>query len=121
MFVSRYTQALFSWLLTALLLSSSGACLADDKDIIQGDLQAGAKQTTSQGEANQLVNPPAEIPPPRLSPADAANLVRDKMGGQVMSVSTKRNPSGTIYGVKILNSGRMRVILVDGQTGQLLN
>ena len=101
------------------LIGVSSSVLAGDKDIIQGDLEAGANK--SQGQAKQLINPPAETPAPRLSPADAANLVREKTGGQVMSVSTRRNPSGTIYGVKILNSGRMRVILVDGQTGQLLN
>ncbi|AQT62066.1 hypothetical protein CBP51_06230 [Cellvibrio mixtus] len=58
---------------------------------------------------------------PKLSPAQAAALVRAKVGGQVMSVNSQRSESGVIYGVKVLNDGRMRVINVDGQTGQLLN
>ncbi len=119
MFVSRFTKAISRWLLALALANGASLALAGDKDIIQGDLEAGA--AANQGQAKQLVDPPTEIPAPRLSPADAANLVREKLGGQVMSVSTRHNPKGTIYGVKILNSGRMRVILVDGQTGQLLN
>ena len=59
--------------------------------------------------------------PPSLSPAEAAELVRNKVGGQVMSVNTLHNEQGVIYGVKVLNAGRMRIVNVDGQTGQLLN
>lgn len=59
--------------------------------------------------------------PPKLTPAQAAALVRSKVGGQVMSVNSMRGESGIIYGVKVLNDGRMRVINVDSQTGQLLN
>jgi len=91
-------------------------------DFLEGDLGVPAQ---SKGANNLMApkssEPAEEFAPPRLSPADAAQLVRDKTGGQVMSVSTRRTGSGTIYGVKILNAGRMRVIHVDGQTGELLS
>jgi uncharacterized membrane protein YkoI len=38
-----------------------------------------------------------------------------------MSVNTQQDDTRVVYGVKVLNAGRMRVINVDGQTGQLLN
>jgi uncharacterized membrane protein YkoI len=73
---------------------------------------------------NSLIDPNTiahPAPEPKLSPAEAAELVRDKVGGQVMSVNTQQNDTGVVYGVKVLNAGRMRVVNVDGQTGQLLN
>ncbi|HSC68026.1 MAG TPA: hypothetical protein VLC79_10065 [Cellvibrio sp.] len=88
-------------------------------DLISGDLGVPASDTN-----NSLIDPdsikstPAA---PALSPAEAAELVRNKFGGQVMSVNTQHNEKGVIYGVKVLNAGRMRIINVDGQTGQLLN
>lgn len=106
-------------LLAALLLSNAGAA----NELLQGDLG-----TPPPAPGNQLLAPPsseaaeaAEPPAPRLSPADAARLVRAQTGGQVMSVSSRRSDSGTVYRVKILNAGRMRIVLVDGQTGELLN
>lgn len=88
-------------------------------DLLSGDLGLHSSESN-----NSLINPdtikstPEE---PALSPAEAAELVRNKIGGQVMSVSTRHNDDRVIYGVKVLNAGRMRVINVDGQTGQLLN
>jgi hypothetical protein len=114
---SRFTQTLYLPLLTALALILCHPSQADE--LFQGDLGL-----PGQGQSNNLIAPPvAEDEPlePQLSPADAANLVHQQTGGQVMSVNTKRLQSGTIYGVKILNSGRMRVVLVDGQTGELIN
>ena len=103
-------------LLAALMLSNAGAA----NELLQGDLG-----TPPPAPGNQLLAPPsseaAEPPAPRLSPADAARLVRAQTGGQVMSVSSRRSDSGTVYRVKILNAGRMRIVLVDGQTGELLN
>ncbi|WP_222862947.1 PepSY domain-containing protein [Cellvibrio japonicus] len=104
------------------LLLAVGACAVSADDFLEGDLGVPAQ---SKGANNLMApkssEPAEEFAPPRLSPADAAQLVRDKTGGQVMSVSTRRTGSGTIYGVKILNAGRMRVIHVDGQTGELLS
>lgn len=100
-----------------MILAVSQASQADD--LLQGDLGL-----PDQGQSNNLVPPPVaedEPPAPRLSPADAANLVHQRTGGQVMSVSTRQAKSGTVYGVKILNSGRMRVVHVDGNTGDMLN
>jgi hypothetical protein len=113
----RFTHSICFALLTLVLLMSGSISQADD--LLQGDLGL-----PGQGPSNTLIAPPPvaedEPPEPRLTPADAANLVRQQTGGQVMSVSTKQLRSGTIYGVKILNSGRMRVIHVDGQTGELI-
>jgi uncharacterized membrane protein YkoI len=117
MTLSRFTHAFCLPLLAAVVLILCQTSQADE--LFQGDLGL-----PDQGQSNSLIAPPvAEDEPlePQLTPADAANLVRQQTGGQVMSVSTKQLQSGTVYGVKILNSGRMRVVLVDGQTGELIN
>jgi len=105
-------------LLASLMLGQAGMA----NELLQGDLG-----TPAPAPGNQLLAPPSskaaetpEPPPPRLSPADAARLVRTQTGGQVMSVSSRRSDTGTIYRVKILNEGRMRIVQVDGQTGELL-
>src|SRR5688572_28841384 len=117
MTLSRFTRAFCLPLFTIVGMVLCSPTQADE--LFQGDLGL-----PDQGQSNTLIAPPvAEDEPlePQLTPADAANLVRQQTGGQVMSVSTKQRQSGTIYGVKILNSGRMRVVLVDGQTGELIN
>lgn len=103
-----------------MLLSTSGFA---ESDLLGGDLGLPSSNANDLHDKS-LINPdnikpaPAE---PRFTPAEAAELVRNKVGGQVMSVNTLHNDDGVIYGVKVLNAGRMRVIKVDGQTGQLLN
>jgi hypothetical protein len=97
---------------------------AQANNLISGDM--GFTSSESDDDlANRLINPDdtAQSVPatPNVSPAEAAELVRNNIGGQVMSVHTHTKDSGVIYGVKVLNAGRMRVINVDGQTGQLLN
>jgi len=77
--------------------------------------------TSSTPDRSQSLVDPKPIAKPRISAAQAAELVRQQTGGQIMSVSTRQGSNGTIYGVKVLNSGRMKVIQVDGQSGQLLN
>lgn len=99
-----------------LLISNQ---VAADSSLLDSDMGLA-----SSAPGNSLIDNhslPAEPAPPRLSPAQAAALVRTKVGGQVMSVNSTRGESGVIYGVKVLNDGRMRVINVDGQTGRLLN
>lgn len=103
-------------LLLAMLLLTCQISLAEP-DFISGDLGL-----PSSAADNTLIDADTIAPPaPNLSPAEAAELVRNKVGGQVMSVHTQQNDTGVVYGVKVLNAGRMRVINVDGQTGQLLN
>jgi|GEM_PF-3041227 len=108
-------------LLSALLLTSQHGIAQSNFN--NGDLIAGDIGTQSSAADNNLIDPNtvAKPPPPRVSPAEAAELVRSKVGGQVMSVNTQHYDTGVIYGVKVLNAGRMRVINVDGQTGRLLN
>lgn len=55
--------------------------------------------------------------PPSLSQADAANIVRNKTGGQVMAVQPQVVNGRTHYAVKVLSEGRMRTIHVDGDSG----
>jgi uncharacterized membrane protein YkoI len=38
-----------------------------------------------------------------------------------MNVSSQQTDNGLIYGVKVLNNGRMRIIQVDANSGQMLN
>ncbi|MEN0038488.1 MAG: hypothetical protein AAGC78_15530 [Cellvibrio sp.] len=109
-------------LLLAMLIFVSLPGTAEP-DLLGGDLGLPSSNANDLHEKS-LINPdkiktaPAE---PKFTPAEAAELVRNKVGGQVMSVNTLHNDDGVIYGVKVLNAGRMRVIKVDGQTGQLLN
>ncbi len=107
-------------LLLATLLLTCQLGIAQANDLVGGDmgLPASSKADNSLIDADTIAHP---APAPKLSPAEAATLVRNKVGGQVMSVNTQQNDTGVVYGVKVLNAGRMRVINVDGQTGQLLN
>lgn len=106
------------FILLATVLLSCQLSIAQTKDLIGGDLGLPSSEIdTSLIDADDIVAPVT----PKVSPAEAAELVRDKVGGQVMSVHTQQNDTGVIYGVKVLNAGRMRVINVDGETGQLLN
>lgn len=108
-------------LMLAILLLFPHATLAEP-DLLAGHL--GLPSNKADSPDNALINPdnirsaPAV---PSITPAEAAELVRNKVGGQVMSVNTQQNDRGVIYGVKVLNAGRMRVINVDGRTGKLLN
>jgi uncharacterized membrane protein YkoI len=105
-------------ILAASLALASSQALADPS-LLEGDMGLASSAPSNSLIDNQSL--PDEPAPPKFSPAQAAALVRTKVGGQVMSVNSQRGESGVIYGVKVLNGGRMRVINVDGQTGQLLN
>lgn len=100
----------------ALLVSLTALA---DPSLLDGDMgMPSSAPNNSLIDSKSISADPVQ---PKLSPAQAAALVRTKVGGQVMSVNSQRSESGVIYGVKVLNDGRMRVINVDGQTGQLLN
>lgn len=106
-------------LLLASLLLTCQPGFAQTNNMVSGDL--GLPQSSTDNtliDTDTIAHP---VQAPKLSPAEAAELVRNKVGGQVMSVNTQHNDNGTVYGVKVLNAGRMRIINVDGQTGQLLN
>lgn len=78
--------------------------------------------TTSQATEKRLLNTTKSAPAtPNYSPAYAADKVRSAVGGQIINVSTRHHDNRVIYNVKVLNSGRMKIVRVDGQTGQLLN
>ena len=104
------------FLLAALCLSAS-LCRAEP-DLLSSDMGIASSAANNQIIDTNTIAPPPE---PTLSPAEAAELVRKKIGGQVMSVNTQHQDTGVVYGVKVLNDGRMRVINVDGQTGRLLS
>lgn len=103
--------------LLATLLLMCQLSIAQTNDLISGDMGLPSSEPDSSLIDTDTIAPPV----PKLSPAEAAELVRAKVGGQVMSVNTQHRNTGVIYGVKVLNAGRMRVINVDGQTGRLLN
>ncbi len=57
---------------------------------------------------------------PKLTAADAAELVEKKFAGQVMSVTLlESNAENPVYGVKMLKNGHMKTIYVDANTGLL--
>lgn len=105
-------------LLASLLLLASIQIFADNS-LLDGDM--GLPSSTPNNSLIDNRSRAADPLPPKFSPAQAATLVRTKVGGQVMSVNSHRSEAGIIYGVKVLNDGRMRVINVDAQTGELLN
>lgn len=114
---SKYFR--FFTLLTLLLVMP--AALAEP-DFIDGDMGLPeAQENNSLINTSEIETSESTPPAPNYSPADAADKVRARVGGQIMNVSTQQGDSGVIYNVKVLNSGRMKIIHVDGQTGQLLN
>lgn len=106
-------------ILLATLLLSCQLGIAQTNDLIGGDMGLPSSDADNSLVDTDTIAPTASEP--SISPAEAAELVRNKVGGQVMSVNTQQDDTGVVYGVKVLNAGRMRVINVDGQTGQLLN
>jgi len=116
----NHIKYIISFTLTGLLLVAPAAWA--EPDFIGGDMGMPTEQ-----ESNSLINTsetstsPSPNYSPAYSPADAADRVRTTVGGQIINVSTQERDSGIIYNVKVLNSGRMKIIRVDGQTGQLLN
>jgi hypothetical protein len=108
-----------TFLLLATLLLSCQLGIAQSNDLIGSDMGLPSSEPDNSLIDTDTIAPTA--PEPKLSPAEAAELVRNKVGGQVMSVNTRQDDTRVVYGVKVLNAGRMRVINVDGQTGQLLN
>ena len=56
-----------------------------------------------------------------ISRDEAAATARSATGGRVLSVDTQQRRGRLIYRVKVLlKGGRVRVINVDGQTGELI-
>lgn len=106
-------------ILLAILLLSCQLGIAQTNELIGGDMGLPSSEADNNLIDTDTIPPTA--PEPSISPAEAAELVRNKVGGQVMSVNTQQDDTGVTYGVKVLNAGRMRVINVDGQTGKLLN
>jgi len=107
-------------LLTGLLLvCPPNLAQTNSLGLIDGDMGLPSSEADNSLIDTDTIAP--TVPEPKLSPAEAAELVRNKVGGQVMSVNIQQNDTGVTYGVKVLNAGRMRIINVDGQTGQLLN
>jgi uncharacterized membrane protein YkoI len=119
-FYARSNLSRLPHLMLAALLLTGPPGFAQANSLVGEDMGL----PPSSAADNNLIDPNTIIhpaPAPKLSPAQAAEVVRDKVGGQVMSVNTQQNDTGVVYGVKVLNAGRMRVINVDGQTGKLLN
>lgn len=109
-------------LVTSLLLIALTA--RAEPDLLDGDMGLSASSpANSMVDSGRINNDtiPAEPPPPQITPAQAAELVRRSTGGQVMSVNSQQTEKGVIYGVKVLNSGRMKIVRVHGQTGQIIN
>ena len=90
-----------------------------EPDLIDSDLGLPHSAPNKTLIAPEAISPRQATP--KISPAEAAELVRRKVGGQVMSVNSRTSDAGIIYGVKVLNADRMRTIHVDAQTGRLLN
>lgn len=109
-------RALGALAVSALLMCAQPG--SAEPDLIGGNLGVSSSKA-----GNNLFDADERQPvsAPKISPAEAADLVRRQVGGQVMSVNTQHKDSGVVYGVKVLNAGRMRVIHVDGHSGQLLN
>lgn len=113
------SQRLLRLFATALLTGQMGLTQvhAQTNDLFGNSL----KLPSSEADNSLIDSNTIDTPEPEISPAEAAEVVRKKIGGQVMSVNTQQLDSGVVYGVKVLNDGRMRVIHVDGHTGHLLN
>ena len=101
----RHSNSPCRWLLIVLLAATMGSFHS----------VASAEPRSDKGSQD-------ERPRARISASQAAAIVQQRYGGKVMNVSTRQTGNGVVYGVKILqNSGHMRTVSVDGQTGAILN
>jgi hypothetical protein len=115
--ITRFAPPLASALLACALAFVQPALA--DPDFLDGDM--GLPSSTPGNSMIDSGSINSEPQSPKITPAQAADLVRRSTGGQVMSVNSQQTDSGVVYGVKVLNSGRMKVIRVDGQTGQIIS
>lgn len=115
--ITQFIPSLASVVLAFALIAAPLA--SADPDFLDGDMGL-----PSSSPANSMIDSSSinnEAQPPKITPAQAADLVRRATGGQVMSVNSQHTETGVIYGVKVLNSGRMKVVRVDGQTGEIVS
>ncbi len=54
-----------------------------------------------------------------VSKRDAARIVKERYGGRVLDVRPRRGNGDGGYRVKILDGGRVKVLGVDGRTGEI--
>jgi len=55
-----------------------------------------------------------------ISLAEAASMVRDRTGGQVLRAETKRDKGRTVHRIRVLTEdGRVRTWHVDAETGRI--
>lgn len=58
----------------------------------------------------------------QVSASEAARIVQEHFGGRVLNVDTRVREGRPVYRVKILqDNGRIRSVLVDPQSGRILN
>ena len=115
--VTQVIPSLANAVLVFALLAAPSA--SADPDFLDGDMGLpSSSPANSMIDSSSINNAPQ---PPRITPAQAADLVRRSTGGQVMSVNSQQTETGVVYGVKVLNSGRMKVVRVDGQTGEIVS
>jgi uncharacterized membrane protein YkoI len=112
-------KLLSRFILAALISFASIASFADEsRSSNTRPKQASSSKSITLPEVPASNSAAARaIAPPSLSQADAANIVRNKTGGQVMAVQPRVVNGRTHYAVKVLSEGRMRTIHVDGDSG----
>lgn len=102
------------------LLTGAAPMVNAEPDLLGGDLSLPQSSLGNSLIDDDAINTDPPATAAQITPAEAADLVRRHTGGQVMSVNSLRTDTGVIYGVKVLKSGRMRVVRVDGQSGKIL-
>lgn len=102
------------------LLTGTASMVSAEPDLLGGDLNLPQSSLGNSLIGDDAINTDTPATAAQITPAEAADLVRRHTGGQVMSVNSLRTDTGVIYGVKVLKSGRMRVVRVDGQSGKIL-
>lgn len=58
---------------------------------------------------------------PMVSKDEAAALARQITGGRVLDIQTEERNGRTVYRIKVLLDGRVRVVWVDAQSGSVLD
>lgn len=109
------------FVLLVALFTGTASLASAEPDLLGGDLNLPQSSLGNTLIDDSTINTDTPSTSAQITPAQAADLVRRHTGGQIMSVNSLRTETGVIYGVKVLhNSGRMRVMRVDGQTGKIL-
>jgi uncharacterized membrane protein YkoI len=93
-----------------------------DELLLPDNITAETQDNSSQ--TNEFINPRHQFDNtedkkilPKLSAAEAADIIDKNFSGQIVSVNLQED--GLIYAIKVLNNGHMKTLYVDANNGRI--